>query len=198
MKKSGLIENSEISARWEQNLVYQEALGITDHIKKNVHQLSGGQKQRVAILRALIHDPHVILGDEPTSALDPQTSKNVIDIFEQERRKGKILVIVTHDDRNINVHEPGRKVVQITQNKKIEERDMNRQKDSSPLEKPCPRCGNKFWSQVTVPNTDTLIDVCMNGCGGVWLDKSEYRDFIAFPNSIIDKLKEIIDEQGSP
>ncbi len=73
-------------------------LGISDKIKKLPCQLSGGQNQRVAIARALINDPEIILADEPTGALDKKTGQEVMNILKDLNKKGKTLVIVTHDD----------------------------------------------------------------------------------------------------
>jgi len=75
-----------------------DMLGISDKIKKLPCQLSGGQNQRVAIARALINDPEIILADEPTGALDKKTGQEVMNILKDLNKKGKTLVIVTHDD----------------------------------------------------------------------------------------------------
>ena len=75
-----------------------DMLGIADKIKKTPSQLSGGQNQRVAIARALINDPEIILADEPTGALDKKTGQEVMNILKDLNKKGKTLIIVTHDD----------------------------------------------------------------------------------------------------
>jgi putative ABC transport system ATP-binding protein len=60
-------------------------------------RLSGGEQQRVAIIRALVHDPLIILADEPTGNIDLETGRHILDIMERLiRRKNKNLILVTH------------------------------------------------------------------------------------------------------
>lgn len=61
-------------------------------------ELSGGQQQRIGVLRALAHDPDIILMDEPFGALDPITREQLQDELKRlQRSVHKTIVFVTHD-----------------------------------------------------------------------------------------------------
>ena len=85
-------------------------MGLEGSENKKVKDMSGGQQQRVAIARAIVNDPDIILADEPTSALDSTTAKEIIDILKDLQKKGKTIVVVTHD---INVAKKMDKIVSI-------------------------------------------------------------------------------------
>ena len=62
--------------------------------------LSGGEQQRAAILRALIHDPEVILLDEPTGNLDSENARAVLSLLKDLNEKlGVTVVQVTHSEQ---------------------------------------------------------------------------------------------------
>ena len=59
--------------------------------------LSKGMKQKLALARALQHDPEVVLLDEPTANLDPETARGVRDMLFDLRRRGRAVVVSTHN-----------------------------------------------------------------------------------------------------
>ncbi|HEX78901.1 MAG TPA: ABC transporter ATP-binding protein [Dehalococcoidia bacterium] len=72
-------------------------VGLLDRKGDYPDRLSGGEQQRIAIIRALVHDPIIILADEPTGNIDKETGRHILDIMERLiRRKNKNLILVTH------------------------------------------------------------------------------------------------------
>ena len=74
-------------------------IGIEKLAKQKVVNMSGGQKQRVAIARAIVNSPDIILADEPTGALDSKTADEIMQVFCELSKKGKTIVIITHEQR---------------------------------------------------------------------------------------------------
>jgi len=76
-----------------------EMMGISDKADAYPGGLSGGQKRRVAIAGALMNRPSILLADEPTGDLDAETESQIMDEFNNLRREGGTIVMVTHDPR---------------------------------------------------------------------------------------------------
>ena len=74
-----------------------ELVGVGEQADKLPAALSGGEQQRVAIARSLANDPALLVADEPTGNLDDQTASSVIDLFGDLARRGKTILMVTHD-----------------------------------------------------------------------------------------------------
>ncbi|EIQ2376956.1 ABC transporter ATP-binding protein [Listeria monocytogenes] len=79
-------------------------LGLTARENNYPESLSGGEKQRVAIARALMNDPDIILADEPTASLDASRGHKVVQMIADEvKRKNKAAIMVTHDERVLDL-----------------------------------------------------------------------------------------------
>ncbi|MBF8456088.1 ATP-binding cassette domain-containing protein [Kaistella sp. G5-32] len=75
-----------------------------DLLKKFPDEISGGQKQRVGIIRAIAHDPKIVLMDEPFSALDSETRDKLQLLVRDIHEKLKTtFVMVTHSKQEAEV-----------------------------------------------------------------------------------------------
>lgn len=77
-------------------------VNIREKAYARADELSGGQQQRVSIARALVNNPAVIIADEPTGNLDPDTSWEIVKLFEEINNRGTTIVMATHDREIVN------------------------------------------------------------------------------------------------
>lgn len=75
-----------------------ESVKLSDRALHRPTELSGGQQQRVAIARAIAADPAMIFADEPCGNLDSRSGAEVLDILSELSRKGKTVVMITHNE----------------------------------------------------------------------------------------------------
>ncbi len=87
----------DFNQRPERALELLRMVGLEQHAHKLPQAVSTGQQQSTAIARALATDAPIIVADEPTGNLDTRASDKIIDLFSELSRRGKTIVMVTHD-----------------------------------------------------------------------------------------------------
>ncbi len=80
---------------------------ISEKFKKGnvgdaANKLSGGQIQRILLARALYHQKEVLIFDEPTNFLDDKNKIKVIQSI-KNIKKNKIIIILSHDEKILNI-----------------------------------------------------------------------------------------------
>ena len=94
LKATGNNNKEEIDEKIQRVL---KLVGINNSLDKFPNELSGGEQQRVAIARSILNNPELIIADEPTGNLDPETSLEIIELFERLNKFGTSMIIATHD-----------------------------------------------------------------------------------------------------
>lgn len=71
--------------------------GMLEAWNQRIGTYSKGMRQKIALVRAMLHDPPVLLLDEPTSAMDPYSARLVRDAVSSLRHHRRAIVICTHN-----------------------------------------------------------------------------------------------------
>ena len=69
---------------------------LWEHRTKKVQELSKGMQQKAQLIATLLHEPELIVVDEPFAGLDPVNTRLIQQIFEEQRRGGRCILMSTH------------------------------------------------------------------------------------------------------
>ena len=79
-----------------------ELVGLKGKARMFPTELSGGEQQRVSIARSIVNTPKLVIADEPTGNLDPETSWEIMNIFEEINARGTTIIMATHNREIVN------------------------------------------------------------------------------------------------
>ncbi len=83
--------------RWERIETLMARFGMAEALHGRLGEFSKGMRQKLALIRAMLHDPPVLLLDEPTSAMDPYSAKLVRDSIASLRSQRRAIIVCTHN-----------------------------------------------------------------------------------------------------
>ena len=71
--------------------------------KKKYRKYSLGMKQKLGIAAAIMEHPDLIILDEPTNALDEESVERLRLILQEEKKRGGLILIASHDMEELNL-----------------------------------------------------------------------------------------------
>lgn len=74
-----------------------EQFGLAADKNRRLSEYSKGMRQKLALVRAMLHDPPVLLLDEPTSAMDPESARVVRNTILGLRSANRTILLCTHN-----------------------------------------------------------------------------------------------------
>lgn len=77
-------------------LAYLDRVGLGDKAQERLLNLSNGQQQKVQLGVTILHEPSLMILDEPTASLDPVNRSLLMNIVNEQRKKGATVMLVTH------------------------------------------------------------------------------------------------------
>jgi ABC-2 type transport system ATP-binding protein len=102
------MENLEMLAKLKGKIGRDEMIDAMNRVQldpnneKKVKEYSLGMRQRLGIAQAIMEDPEVLILDEVTNALDEEGIKMVYEVLNEEKKKGKIIIISSHNRIDID------------------------------------------------------------------------------------------------
>lgn len=75
---------------------YLKLLGLWEKRNEPSRMLSGGMKRRLMIVRALIHEPKLLILDEPTAGVDIELRRDMWEFLRTLNASGRTIILTTH------------------------------------------------------------------------------------------------------
>ena len=80
----------------ERSEKYLRALRLWDRRNDTARSLSGGMKRRLMIVRALVHEPRLLILDEPTAGVDIEIRRSMWEFLRNINKAGTTIILTTH------------------------------------------------------------------------------------------------------
>jgi len=75
-----------------------EMVNLQDYANARPYEISGGMLQRAGVIRAMVHNPEILLMDEPFGALDELTREQMnMELLDIWTKTGKTIIFITHN-----------------------------------------------------------------------------------------------------
>jgi ABC-2 type transport system ATP-binding protein len=75
---------------------YLQQLGLWEKRRSQARELSGGMKRRLMIVRALVHEPKLLILDEPTAGVDIEIRRAMWNFLREINATGTTIILTTH------------------------------------------------------------------------------------------------------
>jgi len=75
---------------------YLKQLGLWSKRRTVARELSGGMKRRLMIVRALVHEPRILILDEPTAGVDIEIRRSMWTFLKEINEQGTTIILTTH------------------------------------------------------------------------------------------------------
>ncbi len=75
---------------------YLKQLGLWEKRDEPSMRLSGGMKRRLMIVRALVHEPKLLILDEPTAGVDIELRREMWEFLRTLNTAGRTIILTTH------------------------------------------------------------------------------------------------------
>ncbi len=88
------LKNLQDSKTWIMD--YLKRVDLQDFANTKINKLSQGMQQKVQLGITVMNDPELLILDEPTKGFDPVNRRLLMEIIEEQHKKGCTIIMITH------------------------------------------------------------------------------------------------------